>query len=49
MPVPQGVGQAVKLAGVEAGIGEQDFQGADGCRVVLEASLNVSLDVPDER
>jgi hypothetical protein len=29
----EGVGQAVELAGVEAGVGQNDLEGADGGRV----------------
>jgi len=47
-PVPEGVGQAVSLAGVEAWIGQDDLQGAAGRRVPLQCRLNIPSHATEE-
>jgi hypothetical protein len=47
-PVPQGMSQTVKLAGMEAGVSEKDFTDIPRRRVMLKNGLQVSPDAPDK-
>jgi hypothetical protein len=44
----EGVSQAVELAGVEAGVGQDDLEGADSGRVPLLSGPNVASDAAYE-
>jgi hypothetical protein len=47
-PVPQRMSQAMKLPGMETGIGKKDLPGILGCRIVLKYRLHVLFDVADK-
>jgi hypothetical protein len=49
VPVTKGMSQAVELAGVKAGIGEQDFQGIYSRRVILKDGFDIIFYAPDKR
>jgi hypothetical protein len=47
-PVPEGMGQAMTLPGMEAGVDKKDLPSIPGCRVMLKDRLYIPPDAPDK-